>query len=328
MNLQNIRVVQVNYGTSSLVIEGLHALQLERENFPKLSVMLIDNFSLDDSVKKLQSTIIENSWCDWVSLHISNINGGFAYGNNLGIKLSALEADKPEIFWLLNPDTRVIAGATQALVARLQENPNSIVGSRLEDDDGQAQCSTFRFPSIATEVSSGFKLAVVDRLLSKHLCCHDPSRPDWMAGASLMFTAATQQRSGEMDESYFLYYEEVDYLLHANSLGIHCLFVPESRVVHRVGASTGISDERKQQLRRPRYWFESRRLYFVKNHGRAYLLWADMLWSLGYTSWIIRKWLTKSEELDRRPPYFLSDFLRYSDLNPKKWISEICERYG
>jgi len=319
-----IAVVIVNFRTPQLVSDCITSLAKERKNFPSLSVVVVDNDSQDGSVNILEDFIGVEQYFDWVKIIDAPKNGGYAYGNNIGFDKAKSWLGEIGYFWMLNPDTRVMPNATSALVDFLVANPKSIVGSCLQDADGSKQVSAFNFPSVISEMCSGFCLGLLDRFFKKYIVClpipEKSIQCDWLAGASLMFNNKTQSLLGHLDEKYFLYFEEVDYLLHAKKKGIPCWYVPESKVIHEVGASTGISDVRKQQPRRPVYWFESRTRYFLKNHGRLYLFTADCLWPLAYGTWLIRSKLTDVESFQARPPYLLSDFLIQSQLNPVNWF--------
>lgn len=319
-----IAVIIVNYRTPELVIRGLGALEQERQEYPKLSVVIIDNHSGDDSLSLVHTAITDNHWGSWCKIIAAPKNGGYAYGNNLGFAEAKAWLDHIDYYWMLNPDTQVLPGATKALLKHLEAKPDTIVGSCLQDRDGTKQVSTFRFPSIINEMCSGFGLGLLDRLFKHKLIAEEiPSASkqcEWMAGASLMFSSQVQATLDDLDANYFLYFEEVDYLLKAHQQGIHCWYIPQSQVVHEVGASTGISDTRKKQPRRPQYWFASRRRYFLKNHGRLYLLAADALWLLGYGSWLTRKRLLKPKDMDLQPPFLWRDFFRASDFYPLNWM--------
>jgi hypothetical protein len=89
--------------------------------------------------------------------------------------------------------------------------------------------------------------------------------------------------------------------------------VPTSRVVHLEGQSTGVTDKNAEPRRLPRYWFESRRRYFMKNHGPWKTHIADLAWTLGFLSWRARRPLQGKTDDD--PPYLLSDFVRFNFLN-------------
>ncbi len=322
-----IAVVIVNYRTPQLVAAGLQALSSERKQFPQLHVVVVDNDSGDASAQELQELVQSQEWNDWVKIFAAEKNGGYAYGNNRGFDEAKSWLHHIDYYWMLNPDTQVLSGATLALIDFLVENPRTIAGSCLQDRDGTKQVSTFNFPSVISELCSGFGLGVLDKLFAKKIVCRNipvaQETSDWMAGASLMFSSHVQQELGHIDENYFLYFEEVDYLLQAHRRGIYCWYLPESRVIHEVGASTGISDVRKQQPRRPAYWFESRRRYFLKNYGGLSLLAADFLWLIGHACWVVRKTLSKPEDLKTRPPKFAYDFFLKSDLNPKNWINSL-----
>ncbi|MBX2809238.1 MAG: glycosyltransferase family 2 protein [Cellvibrionaceae bacterium] len=311
----------VNYRTAALVIAGLQALSCEREQFPGLHVVVVDNDSGDDSVARLQQATA--AYGDWVKIVAAPKNGGYAYGNNYGFEAAKTWLPSIDYFWMLNPDTEVLPGATAALLRFLQQHPRTIAGSCLQDRDGTCQVSTFNFPSIIGEMCAGFGLGILDRVFKHRLICRDipqqNEKSDWMAGASLMFTAAVQRTLGDLDDVYFLYFEEVDYLLRAQRLGIACWYIPDSRIIHEVGASTGISDVRKQQPRRPQYWFASRRRYYAKNHSRAYLLCVDAAWMCGYASWLLRKRFSARQDVEAQPPGLLRDFFLASDFNPCNW---------
>ncbi len=99
-------IVIVNYRTADLTVDCLRSL--EAEVGPACAkVVVTDNLSGDDSVSKLQSAIESHRWQSWASLLPLPRNGGFAYGNNAGIRPALQSADPPDYVLLLNPDTIV-----------------------------------------------------------------------------------------------------------------------------------------------------------------------------------------------------------------------------
>lgn len=117
---------------------------------------------------------------------------------------------------------------------------------------------------------------------------------------------------GLLDEKYFMYFEEVDFCLAANRSGWPCWYVPASRVVHLVGQSSGVTDTKRPPKRLPKYWFDSRRRYFLKNHGWLYAAIADAAWVVGFSLWRLRRVLQHKPDND--PPKLLSDFVLNSVL--------------
>lgn len=324
-----VAVIIVNYGTAELTCRALDSLAREREHLPKINVVVVDNCSPDNSFDVISSKIQNSQYQEWASAVLAGKNGGYAYGNNLGFSYFLTSEDKqPDYFWLLNPDTYLRENAGAALLSFVETKGDVIAGSRLEDDDGTPQVSTFNFPSWQSDSLDGFSLGVLDRMFKSWRTTRDivdqPEKVDWVAGASLLIPMNIFNNIGPMDDDYFLYYEEVDYCLQIQRAGYDCWYVPQSRVVHEVGAATGISDVRKMQPRRPSYWFESRERFFRKNFGILHLLMADLGWMIGYCVWLARKFFTDRADIKRQPPRLLRDFLQHSILNPFRSRRKQC----
>jgi GT2 family glycosyltransferase len=70
-----------------------------------------------------------------------------------------------------------------------------------------------------------------------------------------------------MDDRYFLYFEEIDFMMSLTRCGWRIVHQPLAKVVHFAGTSTGISQGRAQSQPLPRYWYDSWLYYFRKNYG-------------------------------------------------------------
>lgn len=282
---------------------------------PRLRVVVVDNASPDDSVPAIREAIANNQWSDWISLLPLQVNDGFAAGNNAAIAPALQCHQPPDYVLMLNPDTVVRRGAVPALAQFLDANPQvGIAGSRLESADGTPQRSAFRFHSVLSELDGGVRLGLVSKLLWRHRVAppvpEEPGRTDWVAGASMMIRREVFERIGLIDAGYFMYFEEVDFCLRAARAGWPCWYVPASRVVHFVGRSSGITDANRRTMRRPAYWFHSRRRYFLRNHGRFKALLADVAWAGGFASYRLRRLIQRKPDND--PANFLWDFVRYN----------------
>jgi GT2 family glycosyltransferase len=310
-------IVTVNYKTSILVTDLIASLTPDLTSLGHTHMVIVDNASGDDSVKTINDYINDKN-LDWVTVIASENNSGYAAGNNLAVN-SVLEKNVVfERVWFLNPDTKVKAGAGAELIAAMNKNDLQIVGSRLEDADGTLQCSHFNFPGILSELSSGLRLGLFDKLLKKHLVRTEPSsapvQTDWLAGASFMVSNKYINKIGLIDDAYFLYFEELDFCLQGQRNNMPCWYIPSSKVYHAVGAATGISDHRKKAPRRPQYWFDSRRRFFLKNYGVLKLICCDLAFITGYAIWLLRSKISNKTALTKEPPQFLRDFIRNSFL--------------
>ncbi len=314
---QTALVAIVNYRTGKLVVDCLRSLQAEMQTLPGSRVVVVDNQSPDDSADVIAAAIEANGWSSFATLHRSPVNGGFSFGNNAAVR-PALQSDAPpDYYWLLNPDTRIFPGALRELMAFMQAHPRvGISGSSLEGDDGELWPFAFRFPSFWSELDSGLALGPVTALLKKHVVARrmgdHPEQVDWLPGASMLVRREVFQRIGLMDEGYFLYFEETDFCLQAKRAGWECWYVPQSRVMHISGQSTGVTGKQAERRRLPKYWFDSRRRYFTKNHGWLYAAVTDLAWMLGFSLWRARRLLQRKPDND--PPRMLADFAANSAL--------------
>jgi GT2 family glycosyltransferase len=305
-------IVIVNYRTADLTIDCLRSLAPQVGG--EMRVVITDNLSGDDSVERIERAIGENNRT-WASVMPLERNGGFAFGNNEAIRPVLRSTDAPQYVLLLNPDTVLRDGAIGKLIEFMDAHPKAgIAGSRLEDPDGTPQISAFRFHSIASEFERGIKLGVVSKLFASKVVAqpvpNNDVQTDWVAGASMIVRAQVFGDVGLLDERFFMYFEEVDFCAAARRAGWEIWYAPESRVVHLVGSASQLSDARKHRKRRPTYWFDSRRRYFVKNHGVAYACLADVAYTVGFSLWRARRFLQRKQDPD--PPKMLGDFVRNS----------------
>lgn len=307
----SLLVVVLNYRTAALTIDCLRSLVDEIGAIPGSRVVVTDNASGDGSVEKIASAISTNHWHEWVEVMPLERNGGFAFGNNAAIRPVLASAACPYVL-LLNPDTVVRSGALQALLTFMHDHPDvGIAGSRLEDLDGTPQHSAFRFPNVISELDFGLRLGLVSKLLSRWVgilpIADSPHQTQWVAGASMMIRREVFDAIGLLDEHYFMYFEEVDFCLRAHRAGWPCWYVPQSHVVHFVGQSSGVTDSKRPAKRLPTYWFDSRRRYFLKNHGWLFTALADTAWLSGFTLWRWRRVIQRKPDTDH--PKIWSDFL-------------------
>lgn len=312
-----VQVVIVNYRTGGHVVACLRSLAPEVSAAGAVDVVVVDNCSGDDSVDVIDRAIDTQGWRQWARVVRAPLNGGFAYGNNLAVRPALAQPDPPTYFWILNPDTEVRPGALVRLLEFLEQRPRvGIAGSSFELADGSLWPHAFRFPSIWSEIATALRLNFVGRLLWRRVVLltmgDRPERVDWLPGASMLVRRDVFEQVGLMDEGYFLYFEETDFCLRAARAGWECWYVPASRVMHAAGQSTGVTTPGAAPIRRPAYWFESRRRYWIKQHGWCYAALTDLAWTLCFSLWQVRRVIQRKPRVD--PPHMLRDFISHSAL--------------
>ncbi|TET51035.1 MAG: glycosyltransferase family 2 protein [Anaerolineales bacterium] len=239
----DLAVVIVSWNVRDLLAGCLRSLfdDLERSQL-EAAVWVVDNASSDGT-----PAMVASSFPD-VHLIASNENLGFAGGNNLALR-QALDpvGQGPGFIWLLNPDTKVLPGATEALVAALEAHSGAgVAGAKLLGADGSLQHSAFRFPGLAQLVFelSSLPARLYDTPLngrySRRLYVGSKPFPvDHPLGASMMVRSEAVAQVGLMDEEYRLYCEEIDWCWRMRRAGWGAVCVPTARVVHHSGQSTG-----------------------------------------------------------------------------------------
>jgi N-acetylglucosaminyl-diphospho-decaprenol L-rhamnosyltransferase len=316
MNDIDIAVVIVTYQSAVFTIESLASLQAERETQRRnIHVFVVDNASGD--FPQIAEAVERQGWSSWVTPILAPRNGGFAYGNNLGIR-HAYERGRPKYIYLLNPDTQVRPRAIKTLVDFMESHPQvGIAGSSFESEDGKDWPFAFRFPTLFSEFDRGMQLGLVTRLLSRWTVprtMNPVAQPtDWICGASMMIRPEVLKTVGCLDENFFLYYEETELCHRARQAGFPTWYVPESRVMHIAGKSTNVDDETRLSHRLPGYWFESRRRYFASTHGVRTAALIDIVAIVGSLLGLVRR------KLLRRPstPHYIRDLLSHSILRQK-----------
>lgn len=309
-----LHTVLLNYKTPDMTAKALDHLIEALAPVESWHVWVVDNDSQDDSQEKLQAKVdsLDDGRVTFVQ---SGHNGGFGYGNNVGIRRAMAAAEPPDYVYLLNSDAFVEPDAVKILVDFLDERPDvGIAGSYIFGVDGVPHETAFRFPTVASELETTLRLGVVSKLLGDYIVALPiptvATEVDWLAGCSMMIRREVIERVGMFDETFFLYYEETDLCGRAGREGFSTWYVPASRVAHIGSASTGMKETDK---RTPNFWFDSRRHYFRKNHGQRYLLAADLAHVAGSVAWRARRVVQRKAKQDR--PKALRDFVRHAFKN-------------
>lgn len=288
-----VAVIVLNWNGWQDTIECLESLL--HLNHSSFAVIVVDNASSDGSMAKI------NEWCaarlgasvgfksvkllaqgellkphsplqhgDIVLIQ-SDSNGGFAKGNNLGLRF-ALTADC-ERMWLLNNDTKVQPMALSALEKRMEESPRiGMLGSilRYYDQPGIIQAvGGVRFDfwrGRGEQLGQGLPAdgPEIEALAKAEIT--------YVAGASMLVSRAFLEDVGLMEEGYFLYFEEIDWACRAAGrwdVGT----ASDSHVFHKEGGSIGTaSRSRRSEL--SQYYLNRNIIRFYRKHKPALLIFA------------------------------------------------------
>ena len=192
-------------------------------------------------------------------------NLGFAGGNNVGLRFAMARRDADYV-WILNNDTIVDSMALQALVRRVQEEPEAgICGSTVLDYwqpqrvDALGGAYYCRWMGLAWHFGRWRNLP--KRVNSKGV----ERRMDYVVGSSMFVSMRFLQEIGLMEESYFLYYEELDWAMRSKGR-FSLAYSPESLVYHKIGGSIGTSSHPVHKSVVSDFYTLRNRLKFTRQH--------------------------------------------------------------
>ncbi|MBR1784341.1 MAG: glycosyltransferase [Bacteroidales bacterium] len=236
-----LSVVIVNYNVKYFLRQCLASvfssdLDLGGGEELRLDVWVVDNDSVDGSVAMVREEFPQ------VKVVANHENVGFARANN-----QALAQAAGDCLLLLNPDT-VVGRDTLAQCALFMRSHADCGGLTVKMVDGHGRFLReskrgFPTPQAAFYKISGLvRLFPHDRRIAAYYMGHLPDDEvgeiDIMCGAFLMVRRSVYEEIGGLDESYFMYGEDIDYSWRIKLAGWKNYYVPTTRIIHYKGEST------------------------------------------------------------------------------------------
>jgi GT2 family glycosyltransferase len=277
----DLSIIIVNYNGGDELIACLQSLLGAGEDI-SFEVIVVDNDSSDDSIERAGE-----SFTDFKFIRAGE-NLGFAKASNLGLKISTGRHTM-----LLNPDTEVLPGALSRLVRALDQQADwGIVGPTMVSGKDRPYRSARRFPTPFDLFCETTKLNRMFPYSAKFNGYVYGDRPlvsldevDQIEGSALMIRGEARKKVGNLDENFFIFFEEVDWCRRVRNAGYEIHVVREAVVRHH--RSTTMS---KYFERIRRFHAFSAMKYFRKHHGEAGLksLRRWMWWGLFIREMLLR----------------------------------------
>ena len=260
-----LSIIIVNWNTRELLRSCLNSVY-DETRATSFEVFVVDNASSDGSIKMVKREFPQ------VRLIENRENLGFARANNQAIKQS-----RGSYIVLLNPDTVVLSGALDKMVAFVRAHPAvDALGPMLLNPDGSPQRSTwvnsYMFEYSGLFLFRGWLIIYLLELLVRKLgkrVTHSPHPQQvfGLIGACMMMTREAIDKVGSLDEQYFFCSEELDWFYRLRQLEGIVYFIPEAQIIHHVGQSM------KQINTGLKHNYQSKYLFAKKHYGKmqAYL---------------------------------------------------------
>jgi GT2 family glycosyltransferase len=200
---------------------------LGRLAYPSVDVIVVDNASPESDDMTLR-----DRFGPAVTVIRSERNDGFGAGANQGVRVGLDRG--AELIWLLNNDTIAPADSLTALVATLEASPGyGIVSPVVTGSEREGWSDEIWFAGGQVDLRRG----VASHVLTL------PGGPiletAFVSGCAMLVRREVLESVGLLEESYFLFWEDVEFCLRAARAGWKCGVVAASRVAHRVHGTIG-----------------------------------------------------------------------------------------
>lgn len=264
-----LSIIIVHHQTPELL--KLCLKSLKKFVVPEISCEII---VIDSKSTRISQDIVYEDFPNMdINLIAYKENVGYARGVNRGIR-----ASKGDYILILNPDIIVGKDGVRKMLEFIEKTPRTgILGPQLLDFNGNIQRSYFRFYGPATILARRTfigKIPFFKRKINDFLMLDtDPNKiqyPDWIMGSALMVSRRAVERVGNMDERFFLYFEDVDWAKRFWENGYRVVYFPRVKMHHyhqrKSKAGFGIFD---LLIRKETRWhIKSAIKYFLKNGTR------------------------------------------------------------
>jgi hypothetical protein len=269
----DVTVIIVNYNVRQFLENALVSVRRASQGL-SVEILVVDNASTDGSVEMIREKFPE------VHLIENPSNLGFAKANNMALRLA-----KGNYFLLLNPDTILQEDTLVVMKGFFEDHPDAgLAGCKILNPDGTFQLSCRRgFPTPWVAFTKIFGLSSLfprSRYFGRYnltfLSPDETYTVDAVSGSFMMFRRSVLEDVGVLDESFFMYGEDLDYCYRVQKAGMGVYYVHSTKIVHFKGESTQRSNVDEIGV-----FYDAMRIFVHKHFTRSLALRAVL--SLGIT---------------------------------------------
>lgn len=260
----DLSVIIVNYKTPQLTKDCIRSVISETKKH-SYEIIVVDNDSRDNSQEIILSVFPQIKWIQ------NTENEGFARANNKGI-----ESAIGNYLLVLNSDTIILDKTIDKCLNFFEQcNDSSIgvVGCKLVNADRTLQCSIHPrkyWPNLKTMLLQNVIIGKAQNYFTRNYFTGDEyaklhsriTKTDALCGAFLMFKKSLVKKAGAFDPDFFLYFEEIEWMMRVAKRGYKIIFYPFAEVTHLISKSS----ENNPQINKQRYLSQS--LFIMKRYGR------------------------------------------------------------
>lgn len=252
----DLSIVIVNYQTFDLTRDTINSIF--KYSYPfSYEVIVVDNASGDDSLSRLK-----DYFQDKVTFIASAENNGFAAGNN-----QALRNVDSDYVLLLNSDTIVWQDTLENIYNFMEKHSEvGACGCRVRLEDGQLDKACKRsFPNVKNSFFRLFHIPTKssdDNYNLTDLPDDGVYEIDCLTGAFMFIRKNALYDAGLLDETFFMYGEDIDLCYRIKKSGWKIVYYGKSSITHLKGASS-----KKQKNKLIYEFYRAMYIYYKKHHA-------------------------------------------------------------
>ena len=251
----DLSVIIVNYQTYELTKNAISSI-LQYDYPFKIEILLVDNKSGDDSFERLKAY-----FKDKITYIASENNNGFAAGNNQALKISDAKYQL-----LLNSDTLVWKDTLENIYNYMEKHTDvGACGCRVLLEDGELDKACKRsFPNVKNSFFRLFHIPTKSKDNDYNLDLPDDEvyEIDCLTGAFMFIRKTALDEVGLLDETFFMYGEDIDMCYRIKNAGWKIIYYGRSKITHYKGASS-----KKQKSKLIYEFYRAMYIYYNKHHS-------------------------------------------------------------
>ena len=267
----DLSIIIVNYNTFELTKNTINSV-LNQNISNEYEIFLVDNNSTDDSFKKLKSTFSS----ELINFIPSSQNNGFASANNMALKKAS-----GNYILLLNSDTILKGDVINSSITYISSNIDvGAMGVKVLLENGQLDKACKRsFPNPTNSFYRLFHIPKNDDANNYNLNNLDDNgvyEIDCLTGAFIFFRREILKDIGLLDETFFMYGEDIDFCYRIKKYGWKIVYYGKQEIIHLKGGSS-----QKQKSKLIYHFYKSMYVFYNKHYKNNYSIFMNLAVYLG-----------------------------------------------
>jgi len=237
----DLSIIIVNYRTYDLTKQTIGSIITKKHSF-SYKIYMVDNASQDGSLEKLQEDFSKEADDGLIKFITNKENKGFAFANNVAIKQAS-----SKYVLLLNSDTIIMDNCLEECINYMEADKHiGALGCKVVLPDGTLDKACKRsFPDVNVSL---YRMTGLSHLFPRserfgkynltYLDENEIYEVDCLVGAFMMVRSAAIDQIGLLDETFFMYGEDIDWCYRIKSTGWKVVYYGPAKIIHYKGGST------------------------------------------------------------------------------------------